>query len=160
MRVKSRSATLVVIEYGGTWPRWLVPGRSGDMAVVAQHYEGHPRSLVAQVASRVTRLESMGWEPSRIVLVSNGRVDRTTAAARSVIARGLLARLGSAGGGELVLTLGEGAEARSAQSLVSLAAGLEPSPDTAQVGLCVRLGQGAPLYSRAAASEESLAHAS
>ena len=53
--MKPRNATLVVIEYGASWPRWLDPSHSGDMAVVAQHYEGEPSSLITQVASRVTR---------------------------------------------------------------------------------------------------------
>jgi len=67
--MKSRKATLVVIEFGASWPRWLDPTHSGDMAVVAQHYEGEPSSLITQVASRVTRLEAKGWQLKAIVLV-------------------------------------------------------------------------------------------
>jgi len=73
--MKSRKATLVVIEFGASWPRWLDPSHSGDMAVVAQHYEGAPSSLITQVASRVTRLEAKGWQLNAIVFVSNGRCE-------------------------------------------------------------------------------------
>src|SRR5688572_4942846 len=66
-RIHSRSATLVVIEYGANWPRWLSPERQGDMAVVAQHYEGPSGSLVTQVATRVARLEGMGWSFDSVV---------------------------------------------------------------------------------------------
>ena len=54
--MRSRPATLVVIEFGASWPRWMNPAHTGDLAVVAQHYEGLPTDLVAQVANRITRL--------------------------------------------------------------------------------------------------------
>src|SRR6187551_3742285 len=103
MQTVQRSATMVVIEFSAAWPRWLKPASGGDMAVVAQHYEGHPSSLVTQVASRTTRLEAVGWQLDRIVLVSNGRVDPDAIAARSILARGLHARLRLIGRGELTL---------------------------------------------------------
>ena len=38
--MNARPATLVVIEFGASWPRWLNPsGDRGDLAVVAQQYE-------------------------------------------------------------------------------------------------------------------------
>lgn len=135
----TRSATLVVIEFSATWPRWLKP-TFGDMAVVAQHYEGHPSSLVTQVASRTTRLLSVGWRLDSTVLVSSGRVDPDSVAARAVLARGLAARLKSRGMGELVLTVDERAGRRAAYNLRSLAAALESSLRGAPVGLCVRIG--------------------
>jgi hypothetical protein len=90
--MKARSATLVVIEFGASWPRWLNPNADrGDLAVVAQHYAGPPTDLITQVAMRVTRLQARGWQLSSMVLVSNGRADAPTAAARSILARGALA---------------------------------------------------------------------
>src|SRR6478609_6144803 len=90
----TRPASLVVIEFGASWPRWLDPSSDrGDLAVVAQHYAGPPTDLITQVAMRVTRLQARGWRLSTMVLVSNGRADVPTAAARSVLARGLLAHL-------------------------------------------------------------------
>jgi hypothetical protein len=138
-----RSATLVVIEFGASWPRWLEPS-SGDMAVVAQHYESEPSSLITQVASRVTRVEAMGWRLDSIVFVANNRTDPTATAARSVLARGLLARLEQ---GELVLTVGYRAGARIGQALMRLAAALESGRPRAAVG--VRIGEARPVYAGA-----------
>jgi len=146
--IKPRPATLVVIEYGASWPRWLQPNLSGDLAVVAQHYEGAPSDLVTQVASRVSRLTGMGWELDAIVLVANERSDVEAVAARSVLARGLMAHLRSAGGTHFTLSLDESFGRRSAQSLNYLAAGLEPMASACGVALAVRIGERAPLYSK------------
>lgn len=137
----TRAATLVVIEFSASWPRWLKPTRGGDMAVVAQHYEGHPSSLVTQVASRTTRLEAVGWRLDAIVLVSNGRTDPDAVAYRAVLARGLAARLKAKGHGELVLTVDERAGRRAIHNLTALAEALESSLRGSAVGLCVRVGE-------------------
>ncbi len=138
-----RSATLVVIEFGGSWPRWLSPTGSGDMAVVAQHYEGEPGSLVTQVASRISRLAARGWALEEMVLVSNGRTDAAASASRAVLARGLLANLRAAGGGRLVMTTSERAPGRAQQSLTALAAAIDRDAVGSGVGIGVRLGNGA-----------------
>lgn len=140
--MKARRATLVVIEFGASWPRWLDPSqsRAGDMAVIAQHYEGPPSDLIAQVASRIMRLEDMGWQLSAIVLVSNGKADPVTAAARSVLARGLLARLAAAGGGHLALSVEESSGRRARHSLTALALGLGPAALAGDISLHVRVG--------------------
>jgi hypothetical protein len=111
------------------------------MAVVAQHYEGHPSSLVTQVASRMTRLEAVGWSMDDLVLVSNGRVDADSIATRSILARGLLARLKHAGKGHLTLTVDERLGRRAASDLRSLAASLESSLRGAPVALTARVGE-------------------
>jgi hypothetical protein len=146
--IKPRSATLVVIEFGASWPRWLHPGYSGDLAVVAQHYEGPPTDLVTQVASRVSRLTSMGWTLEAIVQVVNERSDADAEAARSVLARGLMAHLRSAGGSDFTLSMDESLGRRAAQSLNSLAAGLDPMARACDVVLGVRIGQREPQFSR------------
>jgi hypothetical protein len=146
--IKPRPATLVVIEFGASWPRWLHPGFSGDLAIVAQHYEGVPTDLVKQVANRVSRLTSMGWELDSIVLVANERSDVEAVAARSVLARGLMAHLRSAGGVHFTLSLDDGFGRRPAQSLNYLAAGLEPMANACGVALAIRIGEREPLYSR------------
>jgi hypothetical protein len=147
--MKSRYATLVVIEYGASWPRWLHPGQSGDLAVVAQHYEGPATSLITQVASRVTRLTSMGWQLDAIVLVSNGRADQETIATRSVLSRGLMAHLRTAGGVHFTLSVCDTLGRRACHSLTSLAAAIEPMAAACGVALSVRVGQSPPLFSRA-----------
>jgi hypothetical protein len=146
--IKPRKATLVVIEFGASWPRWLHPGLSGDLAVVAQHYEGPPTDLVTQVASRVSKLTGMGWEVDSIVLVVSERNDVEAVAARSVLARGLMAHLRSAGGMHFTLSLDDAFGRRPVQSLNFLAAGLEPMANACGVALAVRIGQREPLYSR------------
>lgn len=134
--MKARPATLVVIEFGASWPRWLDPsGARGDLAVVAQHYAGPPTDLITQVAMRVTRLQARGWKLSSMVLVSNGRADADTAAARSILARGLLAHLAGSGGGEFALSVDDYLGRRAEHDLASLAAALEPLARTSGVAL-------------------------
>jgi hypothetical protein len=141
-----RRATLVVIEFGGAWPRWLGPTDCSDVAVVAQHYETQPTSLVTQVASRMTRLEGVGWRFGQVVLVSNGRCEPDRVAARSVLARGLLARISEYGGGRFVLTLSERLGRRAQSQLEALALGLSPNAAGADVDLRVRVGEHSRLY--------------
>lgn len=125
--MNARQATLVVIEFGASWPRWLNPsGDRGDLAVVAQHYAGPPTDLITQVAMRVTRLQSRGWQLSSMVLVSNGRADAPTTAARSILARGLLAHLAASGSGDFVLSVDGYLGRRAEHNLTSLASALEP----------------------------------
>lgn len=146
-----RRATLVIIEYGGSWPSWLSPD-SGDMAVVAQHYEGPAGSLLTQVASRLTRLEGMGWRCESIVLVSNGRSDSDALAARSVLARGLLARLAQARSGRLVLSLNGAKSTRAVHCLVGLASALDDATPPG-VELALRIGPYEALRSSAYATQ-------
>lgn len=141
MYTDRRSASMVVIEFSAAWPKWLKPVGSGDMAVVAQHYEGHPSSLVTQVASRTTRLEAVGWTLDRIILVSNGRADPDAIAARSILARGLLSRLRLIGRGELTLTVDERLGRRAAAELRDLTSSLERSLRGAPVLLSARIGE-------------------
>jgi hypothetical protein len=138
--MRSRNATLVVIEFGASWPRWLDPSHSGDMAVVAQHYEGAPSSLITQVASRVTRLEAKGWQLKAVVLVSNGRCEADFVAARSVLARGLLARLGGAGG-HFALTVDERLGVRARHNLTHLAEALDQDASAGGVTLSAYAGE-------------------
>lgn len=135
-----RFATLVVIEFSAAWPEWLSPSAHGDMAIVAQHYEGHPSSLVTQVAMRATKLEAVGWKLGRIVLVTNGRCDADSIASRSVLARGLLARLKASNTGELLMTVDAKQGERAASRLLSLAATLERSRRGSDVILSLRIG--------------------
>jgi len=139
MQSQSEKATMVVIEFSASWPRWLKPG-AGDMALVAQHYEGPPSSLVTQVASRTARLEAVGWRLCTLVLVSNGRTDPDAVAARSVLTRGLLARMRQKGGGSLVLAVDERLGRRAAAQLRELAAALHRTSAAAGVTLAVRVG--------------------
>ncbi len=134
-----RSAIMVVIEFSAAWPRWLKPS-VGDMAVVAQHYEGHPSSLVTQVASRTTRLEAVGWRLDTLVVVSNGRTDPDAVAARSVLARGLAARMRLKNEGCLLLAMDEKCGKRAGAHLRGLAASLDRVLAESPVELAVRVG--------------------
>lgn len=119
-------ATLVVIEYGAAWPRWLDPSRLGDIAVVAQHYEGEPHSLVKQVENRLTHLVLGQWRIESAVLVSNGRTDVEALAARSIVARGLLSHLRKTDGKRLVLAVSEERGEKAVKTLMALADTLRP----------------------------------
>lgn len=136
--MKARPATLVVIEFGASWPRWLNPtGDRGDLAVVAQHYAGPPTDLVTQVAMRLTRLQTRGWRLSDIVLVSNGRTDAPTVAARSILARGLLANLASSGGDSFALSVDGYLGRRAEHNLRALSEAL--APIAVQSGIVLRV---------------------
>jgi len=143
--MKSRKATLVVIEFGASWPRWLDPSHSGDMAVVAQHYEGEPSSLITQVASRVTRLEAKGWQLNAIVFVSNGRCEGDSRAARSILAHGLLSRLRAAGGGHFALTVDERHGRRACHNLTLLVESMDRGARAGGITLRAHTGQEAPI---------------
>jgi hypothetical protein len=146
--MRKRPATLVVIEFGASWPRWLHPAHSGDVAVVAQHYEGLPTDLVTQVASRITRLSHAGWQLDEVVLVTNGRTDPDSAAGRWVLARGQFGHLKGNGGCQLTLSASETYGRRATHELTSLAAALEPVTLISELSLCVRVGETAPVFSR------------
>lgn len=155
--MRKNPATLVVIEYSATWPRWLNPAHAGDLAIVAQHYEGLPSDLVTQVASRVTRLNQASWQVDAVILVSNGRSDPDSSAARSVLARGLLAHLQSSGGGHLTLCVSEALGRRATHELSTLAAALESVAQAAELSLSIRIGEEPPIYSRPAPLRETAA---
>lgn len=141
MQLASRGkATLVVIEYGGSWPSWLEPGSSktGNMAVVAQHYEGHPSELLTQVANRISRLENGGWDLERVVLVSNGRVDHQAETSRGVLCRGLMARLEKLGRGQLILTYGTTDDRRVERGLSRWVRTLESDRTTPRIQIGLR----------------------
>ncbi len=133
----SGRATLVVIEFGGSWPGWLNPSAAsaagGALAVVAQHYEGHPSELLTQVASRLSRLENGGWRLGRVVLVSNGRVDSGAETSRAVLCRALLTHGLGAGLSELVLTHGNTDDRRVERGLNRLVNALVAEPDFLRV---------------------------
>jgi hypothetical protein len=142
--MKARPATLVVIEFGASWPRWLNPsGDRGDLAVVAQHYAGLPTDLITQVAMRVTRLQARGWQLQQMVLVSNGRADAQTAAARSILARGLLAHLAASEGDSFTLSVDGYLGRRAEHNLEALSKALEPVALASRIDLGVVSGQAA-----------------
>ena len=118
--MQGQHATLVVIEYGALWPRWLSPNHLGDIAVIAQHYEGPPHSLVTQVENRLTRLVVGGWLIESAILVSNGRTDLEALGARSIVARGLLSHLKKDGGQRLGLAVSPERGERACKTLAAL----------------------------------------
>jgi hypothetical protein len=118
--MQGKHATLVIIEYGALWPRWLNPNRLGDIAVIAQHYEGPPHSLVTQVENRLTRLVVGQWLIESAILVSNGRTDLESLGARSIVARGVLSHLKKDGGQRLVLAVSPERGERACKTLAAL----------------------------------------
>lgn len=106
------------------------------MAMVAQHYEGAPRSLVDQAARRITRLEAAGWRLGTVVVAVSERTDPDAAAARAELVRGLHARLAAAGGGTLMLAVDEQQGARLLRSVDLLASTLDDALDV-EIEICV-----------------------
>ena len=134
-------ATLLAMEYGAGWPRWLDPASMGLTAVVAQRREGPPSWLITEVAQRVARLEAMGWHLSTMVIVSNGQFDVDSGAVRSVLARKLLSRMSTGGGGCLTFTVDERLGGRASHGLTRLASALAEDATAGNVLLSVRVGQ-------------------
>jgi hypothetical protein len=143
-----QGATLVIIEFGASWPSWLDPGYGGNMAVIAQHYEGVPGSIVEQVESRMSRLLSTGWSVEEVVLVANGRGDLESLSARSLLGRGLLAHLRNTRGRRLTLTLAADLGQRAVHVLATLASALDGSALACGVELCLRIGDAEPVSNR------------
>ncbi len=138
VRMKARPATLVVIEFGASWPRWLNPtGDRGDLAVVAQHYAGPPTDLITQVAMRVTRLQARGWQLSAMSWF------RTDAPTHQRPRRAPSWRAGcshtspGSGGGSFALSVDGYLGRRAEHNLSALAAALEPIALTSRVELRV-----------------------
>lgn len=146
--MQGQNATLVVIEFGASWPSWLNPSGSGNMAVVAQHYEGAADSLVIQVANRLSRLVSVGWRIDDVVLVSNGRTDVEAQAARSLLGRGLLLHLREVGGVRFVFTVAAELGRRASHALTALTGELQAGALASGIALCVRVGESEPVYAR------------
>jgi hypothetical protein len=144
--MQNQNATLVVIEFGASWPRWLSPTSADHMAVVAQHYEGSPTSLIAQVANRLSRLVTTGWRIEDAILVTNGRTDAEALAARSELARGLLFYLREVGGARFLLSAAKELEVRPGHTLSALSHALRESARGSGIALGVRVGDAAPLY--------------
>jgi hypothetical protein len=115
------------------------------LAVVAQHYEGEPSSLVTQVANRIARLEGTGWRLGTSVIVANERTDPAAFAARSVLARGMLARLSKSGGGDIVLTVSDAVSGRACANLLGLAAALDGDAARSGVKISLRIGRREPV---------------
>ncbi|MGC4092881.1 MAG: hypothetical protein QM756_34350 [Polyangiaceae bacterium] len=144
--MQSQNATLVVIEFGASWPRWLSPTSADHMAVVAQHYEGTPASLIIQVANRLSRLVTTGWRIEDAILVSNGRSDGESLSARSELARGLLLHLREVSGARLLLSVAKELGERPEQALTALSRTLRDSARGSGIALGVRIGEAAPVY--------------
>jgi hypothetical protein len=144
--MQSQNARLLVIEFGASWPRWLSPTAADHMVVVAQHYEGPPESLIAQVTNRLSRLVMTGWRIEDAVLVSNGRTDDDALWARSVLARGLLRHLREVGGSRLVLYVAKELGERARHTLTTLSQTLQENARGAAIGLGVRIGDDSPEF--------------
>ena len=144
--MQNQNATLVVIEFGASWPRWLSPTSADHMAVVAQHYEGSPTSLIAQVANRLSRLVTTGWRIEDAILVSNGRTDAEALAARAALARGLLLHLREVNGSRFLLSVAKELGERPSRTLSALSHELRASARGSGIALGVRLGDADPLY--------------
>jgi hypothetical protein len=142
----SHNATLVVIEFGASWPRWLSPTSADHMAVVAQHYEGSASSLITQVASRLSRLVSTGWRNEDAILVSNGRSDIEAVAARATLARGLISYLREVSGTRFLLSVDKEHGQRPGHTLSSLSHALRDSAFGSRIALGVRVGEEPPQY--------------
>lgn len=138
---RRRSGSLVVVEWGASWPRWLDPTQTGHVIVVAQHYEGSPESILTQVASRVSRVHEFGWRLDRALLSVSHRSEHVFRSARARLAQRLLGIVSEARGSELLLSVDQAAGPELAQELIDLSWELETEPAAANVRISLRLGE-------------------
>jgi hypothetical protein len=85
-------------------------------------------------------------------MVSNGRCEGDSVAARSALARGLLARLQSAGGGHFALTVDERYGRRARHNLTHLAESLDAEASLGGIELSLFAGEHKPLANLDAAA--------
>ncbi|HEY4157192.1 MAG TPA: hypothetical protein VGM29_03810, partial [Polyangiaceae bacterium] len=78
-------------------------------------------------------------------LVSNGRCESASVSARSVLARGLLARLRGVGGGHFALTVEERYGRRARHNLTHLAESLDQEASLGGIALSTFAGEHTPL---------------
>jgi hypothetical protein len=140
-----RETTMVVIEYGASWPRWLDSNPSESLVVVAQHYEGKPTALLEQIKSRLVRLQQEGSCVKTLVFVCNANNDAATRSARALVARGLLGPLGSVEGSQLVLS-NDTVREPAGMAFSALVATLKSDAAHAGVRLGLRLGSSPTVF--------------
>ena len=136
-----RQTTLVVVEFSATWPRWLKPKHFADATVIAQDYGENPIALMTEVSRRVAQLEALACPLGTIVVVSNGDVEVSARAGRHSLVRGLLSRLGTLGGGELLLAINAAAGRRARRELDGLVRSFDQHARRQGVTLSVRVGE-------------------
>jgi hypothetical protein len=93
-----------------------------------------------------------------VVLVSNGRTDVEAQSARTLLARGLLLHLREVGGVRFVFTVSAALGRRASHALTALTSELQESALASGIALCVRIGEGEPVYARPVPAR--MAHAS
>ena len=140
-----RETTMVVIEYGASWPRWLDSTPGDSLVVVAQHYEGKPTELLEQIKNRLLRLQQEGSIIKTLVFVCNDHTDPTARSARALVARGLFGPLGSIEGSQFLLS-NDRAREPVAMAYSALVATLESDAAHAGVRLGLRLGSSPTVF--------------
>ena len=140
-----RETTMVVIEYGASWPRWLDTTPCDTLVVVAQHYDGKPTELLEQIKNRLLRLQQDGSSVKTLVYVCNVHNDPATRSGRAVVARGLFGPLASVEGSQLVLS-NDTVREPAAMAFSALAATLESDAAHAGVRLGLRLGSSPTIF--------------
>lgn len=145
-----RETTLVVIEYGASWPCWLDTTPNENLVVVAQHYAGKPAALLEQVKNRLLRVQQAGAHVKTLVFVCNGYTDPAARSARACVARGLFDPLLCLDGSQLVLS-NDGLREPAALAFTALLATLESDAALAGVRLSMRLGSSPPIFGSIAA---------
>jgi hypothetical protein len=150
MAQPQRETTIVVIEYGASWPRWLDTTPNVNTAVVAQHYDGKAAALLTQIKTRLERLQQDGAQVKTLVYVCNGHNEPAARSARASVVRGLFGPLGCAEGSQLVLSNDEIREP-AALAFTALVATLESDAARAGVKIGLRLGASPPLFGSFAA---------
>ena len=140
MRGDETTASLVIVESGGTWPRFAAElQRRATHAIVESQSSGEPaREFVARVARRLQKLAAAAIGVEVAVIATCDLVDAATLEERKLLSRTILAPMVEAGAGELILSATEDLDDDAKLHLFSLAGTLLDELGGAGVGVRVR----------------------
>jgi hypothetical protein len=143
MEQATQDSVLVVVEGYAACPLWMAHWGTepeGEWTMLEQE-EWEPRSVFIE-RLRCTLDRGVVGASETVVLVTSHRTDDATTAARFELSAVVLNHLTQQGGGQLLLTRGHGADARSEQKLGALAE--ELTEEWSDVRVAVRAADHAP----------------
>jgi len=138
--------SIVVLEAGAAWPRWLgeYQRRAPNSVVVAQSAEETSEAVAVRVQRRMSEV-SHGEETIHVaLLISNGSTDDETLGARKLICSSMLKSMVLKAQGELVLAADVRASDDIRHNLLSLAGALCDEVRGTEVAVRVRFESSRP----------------
>jgi len=138
--------SVVVLEAGSTWPPWLgeYQKHAPNSVVIAQSAEEKGRDFAQRIARRMDEIAAGDAAIHVALLVSNGKLDEASVAARKRMCESMLRVMVQKRQGELVLAADARAGEALRHELFALAGTLCDELGGTQVNVRVRFGSGRP----------------